>query len=136
LGGVGAVLPVTLGLTHVGETLSQVRGPIYLDEGLGGNLTGNVTGDGRLVLGGSFTFLETESGVTFRFEFGGWDTRLIAPDQMRGRWAQNLSAFGVPGNAYMENELVTMTKTSPTPTTSAVPSHYSLTWQELFKRIR
>ena len=134
MGGVGSVLPVMLTLSQTGSDRTQVSGSLTLGTGIAGNISGNVTGDGRLNLGGSFTV--TSSGVTFQFVFGGWETRLISPGQMRGRWAQSQTATGIPGNAYQEVEIVTMTQTSTTAVPTSAPSHYTLTWQEFFSRIR
>jgi len=130
---VGAVGPITLALSQSGNDQRQIAGTLALGN-LAGNVTGSVTGDGRLNLGGSFNV--TSSGVTFTFQFGGWDTRLNGPGVMVGRWAQNLTAIGVTGNSYQENELVTMTQTSSSATVTAAPSHYTLTWEELFSLVR
>ena len=56
--------------------------------------------------------------------------------QMRGRWAQNQTAIGVAGNAYQEVEIVTMTQTATSATVTLAPSHYTLSWSELFDAIR
>ncbi len=134
LGGVGSILPVTLTLSQTGSDRTQVTGSLALGDGVAGNISGNVTGDGRLILGGSFTV--TSSGVTFQFVFGGWETQLVSPGQMRGRWAQSQTAIGVTGNAYQEVEIVTMTQTSTTAVPIPAPSQYTMTWQEFFSRIR
>lgn len=134
LGGAGAILPIMLAFSQSGDDQRQMSGSITLGTGITGNITGSVRADGALVLEGSFT-IEAD-GVTFEFTFGGWTTRLIAPGQMTGRWAQSQRAIGVPGNAYQEVEIVTMVQTSTGASISSVPSHYRLSWSELFEAIR
>jgi hypothetical protein len=66
-----------------------------------------------LNLGGSFTVTVRQcvgscTTTTERhliWTIGGWDTLLIDADTMSGRWAQNVTAPGESGNAYMEMEL-------------------------------
>jgi len=134
LGGVGSILPIMLAFSQSGDDQRQINGSITLGTGITGNITGNVTGNGRLVLQGTFTV--TSEGVTFEFAFGGWDTRLVSPGQMAGRWAQSQRAVGVPGNAYQEVEIVTMIQTSTGVTVRPAPSHYTLSWSEVFEAIR
>jgi hypothetical protein len=59
----------------------------------------------RRHLGANFNV--SASGLTFTFRVGGWESRLSSPSNMTGRWADNLTAVGVPGNVYTENELLT-----------------------------
>jgi len=134
LGGVGSILPAAMTFTQTGNDLSQINGTLTLGTGIAGNVSGRVSSDGRLNVGGSFNV--TAEGVTFVFAFGGWDTRLVSPGQMRGRWAQNLTAVGVPGNAYEEVEIVTMTQTSTSANVTRAPESYTLRWTELFSRMR
>lgn len=133
LGGVGSVLPVTMSFSQSGNDRSQITGSLTLGTGITGNVSGSVTSDGRLNIGGSFNV--TSSGVTFVFAFGGWDTNLISPGEMRGRWAQNQTAVGTAGNAYQEVEIVTMTQTSQG-ASAPMPPSISLTWDELFLAMR
>jgi hypothetical protein len=125
---------VALAFTQTGSDLSQINGTLTLGTGIAGNVSGTVSTDGRLNVGGSFNV--TSEGVTFVFAFGGWDTRLVSQGQMRGRWAQNQTAIGVAGNAYEEVEIVTMTQTSTTTTSTRAPQNYTLHWTEFFSRMR
>lgn len=134
LGGVGSILPVALAFSQTGNDLSQISGTLTLGTGIAGNVSGTVSADGRLNIGGSFNV--TSEGVTFVFTFGGWDTRLVSNGQMGGRWAQNQTAIGIPGNAYQEVEIVTMSQTSTTTTSTRAPQSYTLSWSELFSRMR
>jgi hypothetical protein len=133
LGGVGAILPMTLSLTQGGGSRDQISGTISLGS-ITGNINGNVTGDGRLILGGSFTV--SSSGFTFLFTFGGWETRLSGLTGMTGNWAHSLSAIGSVGNAYQENTIVTATHTSNGATIVAAPSTYSLTLEQFVAQMR
>ncbi len=109
IGGVGAILPVALNLSQSGNSRDQITGTVSLGS-ITGNTSGNVTGDGRLILGGTFT--NSISGTVFVVTIGGWDTRLAGSNGMAGGWAQSISANGFAGNAYQENQLVSMTQTS------------------------
>jgi len=133
LGGVGATLPFSLALTQSGNNRDEISGTISHGS-LAGNTSGNVTGDGRLVIGGSYNV--TNSGVTITVVVGGWDTRAAAGDSMTGAWAINLSAVGAPGNAYQQNRIVAVSHTSQQASVSPAPDHYGLTLSELFDRIR
>jgi len=134
LGPVGSTGPITLSLTQGGADQSQVSGTISFGGNLTGNVTGNVTSDARLVVGANFNV--SASGLTFTFRIGGWDSRLSGPSNMTGRWADNLTAVGVPGNVYTENELQTMTRTSVADAPSAAPNAITLEWTELFSSMR
>lgn len=106
LGGVGAVLPFTLSLNQaLSNDRTQVSGTLALGS-LSGNISGNVTSDGRLVIGGSFNV--TAGGIAFTIQIGGWDTHLTG-SSMAGGWASNLSAIGATGNAYQEQTIVQTT---------------------------
>lgn len=135
LGGVGSQGAMGLSLTQSGNDRTQISGAISFGS-LTGNVTGNVTGDGRLVLGSNFTV--TASGVTFSFRIGGWETRLSGSSNMTGRWADNLAAIGVAGNAYTENEIVTLTRTAvaDTPPPVASTTHYFLDLRDFFAAMR
>ena len=133
LGGVGAILPFSLALTQSGNGRNAIGGTIAHGE-LAGNTSGNVTGDGRLVIGGAYSV--TSEGVTITLQVGGWDTRPAAGDSMSGGWALNLSAIGYAGNAYQENRIVAVTHTSQQVTVSAAPDRYVLSLAELFRRMK
>jgi hypothetical protein len=131
----GANLQYSLALTQGDEHgigLNEVTGNVSLYD-LPGNISGHVTSDGRLVIGG--TYLVTSEDVTFEMTIGGWDTRPAAGDSMSGGWALSLRAIGLPGNAYEEHRIVSATHTTLTPTVSVAPDRYVLSLTELFKRM-
>lgn len=135
LGGVGSQGSMGLSLTQSGNDRTQITGAISFGT-LTGNVTGNVTGDGRLVLGSNFTV--TSQGVTFSFRIGGWETRISGTSNMTGRWADNLAAIGVAGNAYTENEIVTLTRTTVADAQPpiAATNHYFLDLRDFFAAMR
>ena len=102
-------------------------GPALPPSALGENaadLTGVVTADGRLNLSGTWNLLDFEGEIVLATSHvGAWDTTLSAPGVMTGRWSQDLVSVGPAGNVYMENELVTMARTS----TSVTPSSSTTT---------
>lgn len=118
LGGVGTILPVSFSLTQSGNSRDQISGTIALGTFVGAT-TGNVTGDGRLILGAQFT--STSGTSTAAFQIGGFDARLSAATGMAGGWAHTLRLIGLTGNAYQENSFVSMTQSnvSGTPTSGA-----------------
>ena len=134
LGGVGSMGPIALSLTQGGADQNQVSGTISFGGSLAGNVSGNVTSDGRMVIGGNFTVVS--SGLTFSFRVGGWESRLSGASSMTGRWADNLAAVGVPGNAYTENELQTMTRTSVADAPASAPHSVRMDWSEFFRSTR
>ena len=79
-----------------------------------------MTPDGRLNLGGAFPVVFRQcqgSCITFverqlTWTISGWDTQFTGANMMEGRWVQNITAIGEPGNAYMEWELRQMRRTS------------------------
>lgn len=134
LGPIGSTGPITLSITQAGNTQDQLTGTISFGGTLSGNVTGNVTADGRMVIGGNFSVVA--SGIPFTFRVGGWESRLSGPSSMTGRWADDLAAVGVPGNAYTENELVTMTRTGTSQVPVLTPQVVRLEWAELFGSMR
>ena len=143
IGGVGATLPVSLALTQGGAGRDQITGAIALGS-ITGNTSGNVTQDGRLILGGTFT--NAISGTVFVVTIGGWDTRLSGGNGMAGAWSQSIRANGFSGNAYQENAIETMTQTSQgssalregiaDPGVAPVLGDYTLPWTVFFDRMR
>ena len=133
LGGAGAILPFSLALTQTGNGRDEISGTISHGS-LAGNISGSVSGDGRLVIGGSYNV--TTSDVTFTVQVGGWETRAAPGDSMTGGWASNLSAVGVAGNAYQQNRIVAVTHTSQQTNVSAAPQRYVLSLSDLFERLR
>ena len=118
-GRVGQVLPITLALSQTGSSKSEIRGTLvlirfpYLSavlDRIEQNITGVVTEDGRLTLGGSSTIQSWDDTYTFKVEE--WDTNVSGPGAMTGHWTQTLGVLWYAGNAFQENELVTMTQTA------------------------
>ena len=134
LGGIGSMGPIGLSITQGGNDQSQLAGTISFGGTLTGNVTGNVTPDGRMVIGGNFNVVA--SGVAFTFRVGGWESRLSGPSSMTGRWADNLAAVNVPGNAYTENELVTMTRSATSQAPAPARHLIKVEWAELFESMR
>jgi hypothetical protein len=118
-GRVGQVLPITLALSQTGSTKSEIRGTLVLNrfpylsgvlDRIEQNISGVVTEDGRLILGGSSTIQSWDD--TYTFQVGEWDTNVSGPGVMTGHWTQTLGVLWYAGKAFQENELVTMTPTS------------------------
>jgi hypothetical protein len=143
IGGVGALLPVSLALTQSGNQRDQIAGTISLGS-ISGDTSGNVTGDGRLVIGGTFTNFISPN--VFSITIGGWETRLSGASSMSGGWSQNIRANGFSGNAYQENTLVSITHTVLSSTgrqddivdSSVMKARggYELSWPEFFALMR
>jgi len=97
---------------RVTQNRDQVTATLTLGSATG-SLSGVVTPDGRLNLGGSFSvaFRQCEgSCITFidrevTWTISGWDTQLTSTGEMGGRWVQNITETGKLGNAYMEWEM-------------------------------
>lgn len=134
LGPVGSPGPIALSLTQGGNDQSQLSGAISFGGSVTGTVTGNVTADARMVIGANFNLVG--SGVTFTLRVGGWESRLSGPSSMTGRWADNLTAVGVTGNAYTENELQVMTRSSVAQAPSSAPQLIRLEWTEMFASMR
>jgi len=134
LGPVGSAGPIALSLTQGGSDQSQVSGTISFGGSLTGSVTGNVAADARMVIGANFNIVG--SGVTFTFRVGGWESRLSGSSNMTGRWADNLTAIGVPGNVYTENELQIMTRSSAAQAPTSAPHLIRLEWTEMFASMR
>jgi hypothetical protein len=78
-------------------------------------LTGTVTADGRLTLGGTLTIrdFDYDDIIIGTVRVDAWDTNLDGPDAMTGHWSEDLTSLtGRKGTAHSENELVTMTRVS------------------------
>lgn len=119
-GRVGNVWSIGLALSQTGRNLSDIAGTVAGDYA-GGNITGMVMADGRLSLaGGPFSLWDWEGTLILAtWQIRAWDTSLSGPGVMTGRWSQDYaSVYFRIGNAKMENELVTMTRTS----TSVTPA--------------
>ena len=133
--GVGSRYPFSLSVIQ-GENINahDIRGIVSFYE-LAGTISGHVTGDGRLEIGGSYSVTDPEDGVTITIQVGGWDTRLAVDYAMSGGWALNVSANGVAGNAYERHHIVSAARESLTVRRSAAPDHYILSPAELLKRM-
>ncbi len=110
-GVIGTTFSLSMTLSQTGNDRTSVSGTLSNAFISNAPVTGNVTGDGRLILGSDAT--GTSSGVTFRFQLGGWDTRLTSANRMTGKTAVALSATGVTGNAYEEHDINNATLTAP-----------------------
>jgi hypothetical protein len=108
--------PIQLEVLQTGNDLSEITAMFFLPSfyQLRANLNGRVSSDGHLNLAGSSEVRNRRGNENAwaTFHVGAWDTTLSGPDMMVGRWAQRLSKFLPPSNEIMENELVTMTRTS------------------------
>lgn len=102
--------PFTLNLGQFGSSMSQIGGQIAIGQ-IAGEVSGSVTPDGRLNLGGTYTY--TNSGTTVQVTIGGWDTRATSGDSMTGGWAQNYVLANVAGNAYQQQTIVSVTHLTP-----------------------
>jgi hypothetical protein len=106
--GVGSVHPFAFTLSQTGSNYSEIRltfgNPEY------SAITGSVTADGRLNVGGTSKVLDWYGDPWGQLDIRGWDTNLDTSGAMAGRWTQNLTMLGRPGNAYEEVELVTMVR--------------------------
>lgn len=112
---VGTVWSIRLVLSQTGSNLIEIGGTLGLgDTGAEDKITGVVTADGRLSLTGTLNILDFYGEFLLgTVQIQTWDTNLGGPGVMTGRWSQNFSSiFFRIGNAFTENELVTMTQTS------------------------
>jgi Bacterial Ig-like domain (group 2) len=115
--------PVLLVVSQSGNDLSEISAIFVLPSffQLRANLSGRVSADGRLNLAGSSEVRDHSDSAWATFHVGAWDTTLSGRDGMTGRWAQRLSRLQPPSNEIMENELVTMTRTSAAVTPVSAP---------------
>lgn len=127
IGGIGAVLPMAMSLSQTGTGRDQISGVLVLGS-IGGNVTGNVTSDGHLNLGGSFAVNVGPSVAVVTI--GGWDTRLSNTTGMTGGWANTLQATGLTGNAYQENTIVSLTHLTAGASVPQLPGVYRMTLRE------
>lgn len=115
-GRIGSVRSIGLTLSHDGGDLTRITGTVAGDYE-GGDITGTVLADGRLSLaGGPFSLWDWEGTVVLAtWQIRAWDTslNLSGPDMMTGRWSQDYASLNFRiGSARMENEFVTLTRTS------------------------
>jgi hypothetical protein len=117
--------PIQLQVVQTGNDLSEISANFLLPSffQLRADLTGTVSSDGHLHLAGSSDVRDHRDNVWATFHVGAWDTTLNGHDGMSGRWAQRLSRMQPPSNEIMENELVTMTRTSTPSRLSRAASH-------------
>ena len=106
---------ISLAISQTGTDLSDIKATLSIPnwfDGARANISGRVSSDGRLNLGGSSELIS--HGRTWAtFTIGAWDTAL-SDAAMTGRWAQRLDYLPPVGTEYMENELVTMKLISST----------------------
>ncbi len=105
--GIGSEHSFVLTLSQTGRNYSEVRATFgaALD-----GVPGTVAADGRLKLDGSLKLLDWYGDHWGDLQVIGWDTNLDATGGMTGRWAQNTTAVGQPGNTYEDVEIVTMSR--------------------------
>jgi hypothetical protein len=111
-GHVGTVDGIRLTLVQGGKNLSEITGTVG---SFRETITGLVTADGRLNVGGTLTERDFDyREVTIAIlELGSWETSLDSTGGMTGRWAQDLTFLtGRRGTAHTENEVVTMSRFS------------------------
>jgi hypothetical protein len=120
-GRVGTVDGILFTLVQSGKNLSEITGTVG---SFPETITGVVTADGRLNLGGTLTFRDFDDrDVTIAtVEVRSWDTNIDATGGMTGHFAEDFKSFtGRVGTAHTENELVTMSRRSlNVPTVSAI----------------
>jgi len=100
---VGTVLPIRIVLTQTGEQLSGTveLGSLIIP------VSGTVNGS-RVVLTGSVT-MDVE-GFSTTTALVNWDT-VVSGSNMTGGWRTTFSIVGLPGSAFVENSIRTVTKT-------------------------
>ena len=110
-GRVGTVVSgMTMRLAQSGTNLTEITGTLGSFEEA---LTGVVTADGRLTLGGTFREWDWDHEIVEAiWQIHAWDSNLAGPDVMTGRWSEHLISFFRIGTADIDNEFVTMTRTS------------------------
>jgi len=111
-GRVGTVVTgITMRLVQSGTNLTEITGTLGSFEEA---MTGVVTADGRLTLGGTFREWDWDHEIVVAmWQIRAWDSNLAGPDLMTGRWSEHLSSlyFRV-GAADIDNEFVTIARTS------------------------
>ena len=106
----GVVLTLRQGdeLTTITRRLGSYREP----------LTGAVSGSGELTLSGTLVDrdFDDEGIVLGTVQLSGWQTTLRGPDDMTGRWSEDLNSLrGRVGTAHTAQELLTMHRTANPP---------------------
>jgi len=112
LGRVGTVDGIVLTLVQGGSDLSEVTGILgsYRE-----NLTGAVMANGKLSLSGTLIERDFDDAniVVRTVQLSEWQTMLSGPDDMTGRWSEDLNSLRWRvGTAHTENELLTMHRTA------------------------
>lgn len=131
--GVGSLYPFTLILTQGGNSQTEMSGTFGLGS-LSGNVSGNVTGDGRLVIGGSYGV--NVLATTARVEIGGFEARATSGDSLTGGWAMNLTIIGFAGNAYEQHLIRNANHLSAQALPRPVTATYTFrTFGELFEHL-
>jgi len=97
-------------LAQSGTNLTEITGTLGSFEEA---ITGVVTADGRLTLGGTFREWDWDTEIVEAiWQIHAWDSNLAGPDVMTGRWSEHLISFFRIGTADIDNEFVTITRTS------------------------
>lgn len=111
-GRVGTVRSITMTLVQGGQNLSDMTRTF---PGSRETITGVVTADGRLNLGGTVTERDFDYNdvVLATVQFLAWDMNLDGNNGVAGGWSEDLTSFiGRKGTAHTENEVVTMSRRS------------------------
>jgi hypothetical protein len=113
-GRVGSVSGIRMTLVQSGQNLSEITATIG---SFGETITGIVSPDGRLNLGGTLTLHDFDYPdiIIATAQLSNWNTRLEGADGMTGRWSEDLTSlvFRI-GTAHTDNELATMKRISKT----------------------
>lgn len=110
-GRVGTVVAgITIRLVQSGTNLNEITGTLGSFEEA---ITGVVTADGRLTLGGTFREWDWDHEIVVAMlQIHAWDSNLAGTDLMTGRWSEHLSSLYLRvGAADIDNEVVTIART-------------------------
>jgi Big-like domain-containing protein len=108
---VGSVWPIVLTLSHSTTNPTEVTRTF---PGTDDKVTGSVTEDGRLNIGGTLPLRDFDypDMIIGTVQFMAWDTNLSGSSEKTGRWSEKFVSFVFRiGSAVTEHELVTMTRT-------------------------
>jgi hypothetical protein len=100
-------LPLALELTQTGTNVDRISGSISL-RNLVGPVTGEVTGDGRLVLSGAY--VATTGGFNLRVEILSWATNPVQTTGMSGFFVYKVEVVGSDGVANQTNEIISVSR--------------------------
>lgn len=106
--------PIYLQLSQSGADWSDINAKLILSNfnNLRANVSGKVTSDGRLNLGGHFEVSDSRDRIWATLDLGEWDTILSGGEGMTGHWTQRLNILQPASTEYLENELVGMKRSN------------------------